>query len=245
MPENWNLLPDFTLPSNYTLPSNLDISDYLKKNSGFDLSGLTGGDSSVLSGITGASLAGSSLYSSNQAVVCTVNRQENVKISIRVDEEDILSVEEGQKAEITLDALPGQTFIGEISKVADAADAGSGSAKFAVEITVPKDERMRIGMTASADITVGEAAEIPILPVTALQQTGDTVFVYTVLNEDGSLGGEKEVVTGLSDGTNVEIVSGLSVGDTVYYTRMGDDYNPFGFGGGYSGYGENANGGRT
>jgi hypothetical protein len=80
------------------------------------------------------------------------------------------------------------------------------------------DDNMRIGMSASATIQVSEAEDTLTIPMTALQQRGDETFVYTT-EEDGTLSGEVTVETGLSDGTNVEITSGLEEGDTVYYTR--------------------------
>ncbi len=180
-------------------------------------------DMDEYSGLAAAS-AGST-YSSRQVVVCTVSRMEEVKITVRVDEQDILSVEKGQKAELTLDALEGRTFEGTVTDVAQSAEASSGSAKFAVEITAPMDPDMRIGMTASADIAVGEAKEVLLIPIQALQQTGDRTFVYTEQNQDATLGGEKEVETGLSDGTDVQILSGLNEGDAVYYEK--ESYNPF------------------
>ena len=56
----------------------------------------------------------------------------------------------------------------------------------------------------------------------ALQEKGSRVFVYTKQDEDGTLSGEQEVTTGLSDGTTVEITEGLSEGDAVYYNKTGN-----------------------
>ena len=56
----------------------------------------------------------------------------------------------------------------------------------------------------------------------ALQEEGSRVFVYTKQDEDGTLSGEQEVTTGLSDGTTVEITEGLSEGDAVYYNKTGN-----------------------
>jgi hypothetical protein len=53
-----------------------------------------------------------------------------------------------------------------------------------------------------------------------LIEQNNTTYVYTSQDSDGTLSGEVEVTTGLSDGTNVEITNGLSEGDTVYYTKI-------------------------
>lgn len=56
----------------------------------------------------------------------------------------------------------------------------------------------------------------------ALQEKGSRVFVYTKQDEDGTLSGEQEVTTDLSDGTTVEITEGLSEGNAVYYNKTGN-----------------------
>ncbi len=160
-------------------------------------------------------------YSSCETAAFTLAKQDNAKITVNVDELDILSVEKDQTASVTLDALENETFTGKVSKISTAAVAGSGSTKYEVEITVPMDERMRIGMSASASIQVNNAENTLILPMTALQQRGTQIFVYTAKSSGGELAGEVTVETGLSDGQNVEILRGLSEGTQVYYTRTG------------------------
>lgn len=160
-------------------------------------------------------------YSSQESSVFTIQTQNQVKVSIQVDELDILSVEEGQSAIITLDALDGEEFEGTITYVAKTATGGNGSTKYKVDILVDKTDDMRIGMSASATIVVSEATDVLVLPMTVLQQRGEQTFVYTSQDEEGNLTGEVQVETGLSNGNTVEIISGLSEGDTVYYTRTG------------------------
>ena len=81
---------------------------------------------------------------------------------------------------------------------------------------------MKQGMNASATITIENRENVITIPVNALQEKGDKVFVYTEADDEGNLSGETEVTTGLSDGTTVEITDGLSEGDTVYYNKTGN-----------------------
>ena len=164
-----------------------------------------------------------SLYSDSESVAFTIQMQDSVKVSLSVDELDILSVKEGQTATVTLDAIEDKEFEGTITKVSDSSSSGDGNAKYEVDITLEKDEDMRVGMTASATINISEANDVLTIPMNALQQKGEETFVYTKQDEDGNLSGEVTVETGLSDGQKVEITSGLSEGDTVYYTRTGSD----------------------
>lgn len=182
-----------------------------------------------------ASDASSTYTSAYKTVAFTLANQDTVKITVNVDELDILSVEKDQEASVTLDALENETFTGTVTKISNTASAGSGSTKYEVEITVPMDERMRIGMTASAAIQVSKAEDALILPMTALQQKGEETFVYTKKDMDGNLSGEVTVTTGLSDGQNAEITEGLDEGTEVYYTRSSGNAESLEKGNGFPG----------
>ena len=198
----------------------------------------TGSVSGSLVSTSASSSSGSTdSTAGNQVVAFTVSPDESMTLSISVDELDILSVEKGQSADITFDALEDQTFTGTITSISDTASVSGGVAKYMVEIQVPRDENMRVGMNASATIKVEEKQDILLLPSIALQEKGETTFVYTSQEEDGTLSGEVEVETGLSDGSRVEIISGLSEGDTVYYTRVKNESTTTGFGRGGFGQG--------
>lgn len=197
--------------------------------------GSTGGtqSASATSASTASSTQGSDSNISD-VTAFTLSPDETMNLSISVDELDILSIAEGQSADITFDALENQTFTGTVTSISGTASVNGGVAKYTVEIEMEKDDNMRIGMNASATIKVEDAEDILLIPSAALQERGDSTFVYTGQSEDGTLTDEVEVETGLSDGSNVEITSGLSEGDTVYYTRTISDSqsgNMQGFGG--------------
>ena len=167
-------------------------------------------------------------------------------LAVSVDELDINSVELGQEATVELDAIEDETFTGEVTAIGDTASASGGVAKYTVNLTIPKDDRMKQGMNASATITIDSRENVVTIPVNALQEEGSKVFVYTEQDDDGNLSGEKEVTTSLSNGTTVEITDGLEEGDTVYYNKTGNtnsnsnssDGGPGGdFGGGNGGPG--------
>lgn len=186
--------------------------------------GSTGGTQSASA--TSASTASSTQDSDSNisdVTAFTLSPDETMNLSISVDELDILSIAEGQSADITFDALENQTFTGTVTSISGTASVNGGVAKYTVEIEMEKDDNMRIGMNASATIKVEDAEDILLIPSAALQERGDSTFVYTGQSEDGTLTDEVEVETGLSDGSNVEITSGLSEGDTVYYTRTISD----------------------
>ena len=183
-------------------------------------SGVTGnatGESGNESGTSGSTAT--SQYSAYETAAFSIASNDKATVSINVDELDITSVKTGQTAKITLDAIEGEEYEGTITSVSSEASSGSSSAKYPVEITFDKTDDMRIGMTASASISIDEAKDAVLIPVDALQEKGGKTFVYTQKDSDGNLSGEVEVETGLSNGNKVEISSGLESGDTVYYLK--------------------------
>lgn len=159
-------------------------------------------------------------YSTDVALF-TISPDDTMTLDVSVDELDINSVEIGQEAVVTFDAIENEEFTGEVTEIGNTASVNGGVAKYTVSISVSKDEDMKQGMNASATITIENRENVITIPVNALQEKGDKVFVYTKEDEDGNLSGETEVTTGLSDGTTVEITKGLSEGDTVYYNKAG------------------------
>ena len=139
-------------------------------------------------------------------------------VYILLDEQDISRLYGGQAAMITVDALGGEQFDASVTQIAGTGENSGGSSKFTVELTLEKSGEMLPGMTASAFITVDTALNVPCVPVAALDQDGTKTIVYTSCDETGStLGTPVAVTTGASDGEYVQIVEGLSEGQTCYY----------------------------
>ncbi len=179
-------------------------------------SGTSGGSSNSSSP---SSSSNSSSDDDNEDMIAafSIASSENMLVTISVDELDILSVEVGQKATLTLEAIPNELFEGQITSVSREGTSNGGTTKYKVEITLPKNGDMIAGMNASASIIITESTDVLLVPAMAIQERGNRTFVYTEEGTDGVLSGEVEVETGNSDGTNIEITSVLSNGDTVYY----------------------------
>ena len=140
-----------------------------------------------------------------------------MNVSIAINELDILSVQAGQTAEISLDAIEGETFEGTVKEVAATGSNTGGSTKYNVTIDIPRDSRMREDMSCTVSILISEAEDIPVIPSAAIFTEQGKNYVYTEKAEDGTLGGKTEIGTGIADGEYVEIKSGLSEEQTVYY----------------------------
>ncbi|MEQ2369393.1 efflux RND transporter periplasmic adaptor subunit [Blautia sp. CLA-JM-H16] len=144
---------------------------------------------------TEATVLSTSEYSTDVALF-TISPDDTMTLNVSVDELDINSVEIGQEAAITFDAIEDKEFIGEVTEIGNTASVSGGVAKYTVSVSVPKDEQMKQGMNASATVTIENRENVITIPVNALQEKGDRVFVYTSTDEEGNLSGETEVKTG-------------------------------------------------
>ena len=158
------------------------------------------------------------MYDRTETELMRVSPMDTVSVQMLVDEMDILSVHTGQEAEITVDALPGRAFTGTVTAIDPNGKNNGGNSKYTVTITMPRAENMLDGMNAMAVLTVGTTENVLWLPAEALAEQGFKTVVYTGFDaKTGELTGPAEVVTGVSDGDKVEIVSGLEEGQTVWY----------------------------
>ena len=157
-------------------------------------------------------------YTLSETTFLSVTPQETVTVSMTVDELDILSVRPGAEALVTLDALPGQSFSGVITAVNTTASNEGGHSKYSAVVELVRTPSMLSGMNASVRLTVESRDGVLLLPSEALTELDGKSAVYTAYDaKTETLAAPVTVETGLSDGLQVQILSGLSEGDTVWY----------------------------
>ena len=157
-------------------------------------------------------------YVMDETELCTLTDYETAEITLTVDELDIARLSIGQAVTVTLDALPGQSFDGEITEIDPNSENSGGSTKYSVTVTLPRTEDMLTGMNAAVRVQLAENADLLLIPLAAVQEDADGIYVCTGYDKNSNEAtAPVEITTGLSDGENVEVLSGLSEGDTVYY----------------------------
>ncbi len=149
----------------------------------------------------------------------------SMKVSISVDENDILSLEKGQLAEVTIESVGKQAFTGLVTEVDRNAAAGaSGTGAYAAEVTFAKEKGMLGGMTAEVVISIQGTDNVLIIPTDAVNKTAAGAFVYTEYDEETKqFGGITPIEVGISNDDDTEVRSGLEEGMTVYYTEKKED----------------------
>ena len=165
--------------------------------------------------------------------------QEKMIATASIDESNILSVEVGQTASVTISSISDDPFTGEVTSIEKTGTSTSGVTGYSVEVTLDRTEKMLTRMSATVSIRIEGVDDALLLPEDAVTKTRTSAYVYTSVNlTSGELEGMVEVQTGLTGGGYIEITEGLKEGDTVYYTKKkSNDFSSFmgGFGGGFGG----------
>ena len=172
--------------------------------------------------------------------LCTIYDLSYLTMTVYVDELDIGSVSVGQTVSITADAAPGRTYEGVVTTVSIKGTTSGGVTTYPVTIRIDDTEGLLPGMNADYSIITSQAEDVLRIPAAAVER-GDRVLVVD-LTADGSDGAPEgyryqTVTTGITDGDWIEILDGLSEGDTVAYipAQVGNSLMNLMMGGGMGG----------
>ncbi len=173
------------------------------------VSGLTLQSGSVISS-QGTSSNSSTITSQKIASVVT---QAAPMISVNLTEIDIINVKVGDKVTLTFDALSDRTFTGKVVSVDTIGSVTSGVTNYPTLIALDIQEvNVLPNMSASASIITDTKKGVLTVPVTAVQYAEGAPYVRVMKNGKAQ---QVTVETGIASDTHIEIVNGLSLGDTI------------------------------
>lgn len=153
------------------------------------------------------------LVAAGQPVLVVGNTGGGWIVRAALSDRDIVRVQIGRSAEMTLDAFPGRTFKATVTEIAAAADPQTGTYELKLSVD-PEGERFVQGLVAKVVIADEDKKNVPVVPLTALLEAdGREALVFVVA--DGGHAKRVSVRTGRLLGDRVEIVTGLAAGDRV------------------------------
>ncbi len=130
-----------------------------------------------------------------------------------VDEADLGRVSEGLTAEVSLDAFPNDRIVGRVHEIAPSVTADvRGNRSIAIRVTLPADPRLRVGMSADADVIAATRSDVIFVPPIAVVGRGTDRAVYTIA---AGIAHRRVVRVGISTWESVEVLDGLRPGDVV------------------------------
>lgn len=145
--------------------------------------------------------------------IVTIADLSQLQIQADIDEIDVANVAVGQAVQVRLDAFPGAQFDGKLTRLFPAASTARGSTVYTALIDFdPQNFRVRLGMGANLKIITIDKKGVLVVPNRALKNVGTRKAVHIIAPGDPR---DVVVETGVTDGNNTEIVSGLNEGDQV------------------------------
>jgi multidrug efflux pump subunit AcrA (membrane-fusion protein) len=136
---------------------------------------------------------------------------DKVKVVVNVIERDFAKIKLNQKANISVETYPDETFSGKITLISPTINPTTRTAS--VEITIPnRDHRLKPGMFAQADVIIRQKNDAILIPAYAVIEQSEMRKVLLVV--DGKAKSEL-IQLGADQGEQVEIRSGLREGDTL------------------------------
>jgi HlyD family secretion protein len=147
--------------------------------------------------------------------IATVADMDDLIFDGNIDETEVGRLHIGLPVRITVGALQDVSFDAALEYISPKATESGGTNLFEIKasVRVPEDITIRSGYSANAEIELQRAENVLTIPESALQFEGEDTFVY-VLGTGGDYE-RRDVVPGLSDGVNIEIKEGLSLGEKV------------------------------
>ena len=145
---------------------------------------------------------------------------DRLTVKAQVDETDVASVKLAQKAEIILDAYPGQKISAKVDKIAFDAKTVNNVTTYVVDV-LPENTPafMRSGMTANVSFFVEAKQDVILVPNDSFIYKDDGAYVL-VSDPNSKKPIERKVKSGLSDGRKTEILDGVVEDETLLIAQI-------------------------
>ena len=159
---------------------------------------------------------GSSVIQANTmndgTTVATVADMNNLIFKGKVDETEVGQLSVNQPMEISIGALPDLSLDAVIENIAPKGTETNGANTFEIKaaINVPEGRQLRAGYSANASVMLNSAHGVLTVPESVIEWAGDKTYVYVLTDSVKEQKFDRtEVATGISDGINIEVKSGV------------------------------------
>lgn len=150
--------------------------------------------------------------------IATVADMSDLIFKGNIDETEVGQLVTGMPMRITIGALQNLKFEARLEYISPKATDNNGANQFEIKaaVTVPQGNAIRSGYSANAEIELASAKGVLTVPESAIEFSGNDTYVYVIKGSgDDKTYERRKVATGLSDGINIEIKSGLKKSEKV------------------------------
>lgn len=151
--------------------------------------------------------------------IATVANMNDLIFRGNIDETEVGRLSAGMNMKITIGALQDLKFDARLEYISPKATEQNGANQFEIKAAVnlpSSSANIRSGYSANAEIVLAEAKNVLAVPESAIEFDGDDTYVYVIKGEgDKQTYERRKVQTGISDGINIEIRSGVKQNERV------------------------------
>ena len=130
---------------------------------------------------------------------------------LHIPEHEMSKISKDQRVELQVDAIPGEVFVGRVERTSPVVDPETGTFKTTIYVSETRDQ-LRPGMFARVKIVYDTRENTRMIPKSAVISEDLAQSVYVVRD---SLAFKKNIRTGYTNGSNVEVIDGLDDGEIV------------------------------
>lgn len=156
--------------------------------------------------------------------IATVANMNDLIFRGNIDETEVGRLSTGMTMKITIGALQDLKFDARLEYIAPKATDQNGANQFEIKaaVNLPSNAtNIRSGYSANAEIVLAEAKNVLAVQESAIEFDGDDTYVYVIKGEgDKQTYERRKVQTGISDGINIEILSGVKPNERIRGPKM-------------------------
>ncbi|MEA4982215.1 MAG: efflux RND transporter periplasmic adaptor subunit [Paludibacter sp.] len=164
----------------------------------------------------GNSVIQSNNFNDGTTIAAVANMNDMLFVG-KLDETEVGRIKTGMPMDISIGAIQGTKLKAKLEYIAPKGVESNGAIMFDMKaaVTVTDDVYIRAGYSANAEIIFDKAEKVLTIPESCVEFSTDTAFVYVLQTENPQVFKKKQVKTGLSDGINIEIKSGIKVKNKI------------------------------
>jgi len=148
-----------------------------------------------------------------QTAVIVLGDLSSLMIETFVPERFANAAQRGLRAQVFLEAFPGEIFEAAVDEVSPVLDAASRTLRIRMRFLGSMDSRIKAGMFASVSLVTNTRRNVPVIPRSAVINTYGSWIVFTV--NERNIASRQEIFLGLENENFVEILSGIEPGDLI------------------------------
>lgn len=183
-------------------------ADYIKAKKALDNTSIT----APISGIINQKFITEGQFLTGGSPVCQIVDNHILKLQVKVDGNDIYNIKKGESVQVHVPVFPGGNFPGKVSAIAVKADK---TMNFDVEITLDNTHGIPLKSGLYAEVTFPvQYKKCLVIPKESIVGSMEKPQIFVIENHKAVL---KNIVTGISNNENIQVISGVKEGAQVIY----------------------------